>query len=62
MYQSEITRFLEDLKKERPYIERAQIDGRQLLWDRPQDFDQGQRDRQSRVPPQPYVYYPKDYT
>ena len=62
MYKSDITRFLEQLKEERPHLERSQREGRALLWDRPQDLETMRRHRESRVPPQPYVYYPKDYT
>lgn len=61
MYQSEITKFIEGLKKERPQIEQNQVAGRRIWWDRPQDLDTAQRNRQSHVPPQGYVYYPKDY-
>ncbi len=62
MYKSDITRFIEQLRQERPHLERSQRDGRSLLWDRPQDLDTMQRERQSRVPASSYVYYPKDYT
>ncbi|MCD6681583.1 MAG: DUF3460 family protein [Burkholderiaceae bacterium] len=62
MYKSEITRFLQQLKQERPHIEPGQREGRALLWDRPQDLDTMKRQRESRVPRSSYVYYPKDYT
>ncbi|HEY0878606.1 MAG TPA: DUF3460 family protein [Zeimonas sp.] len=62
MYKSDITRFLEQLKQERPHLERSQREGRALLWDRPQDLETMQRQRESRVPRSSYVYYPKDYT
>ncbi len=62
MYKSEITRFLEQLKQERPHLEGSQREGRALLWDRPQDLDTMQQHRESRVPRSSYVYYPKDYT
>ena len=62
MYKSDITRFLEQLKQERPHLERSQREGRALLWDRPQDLETMQRHRESRVPRSSYVYYPKDYT
>lgn len=62
MYKSDITRFLEQLKEERPHLERSQREGRALLWDRPQDLDTMQQHRESRVPRSSYVYYPKDYT
>ncbi len=62
MYKSEITQFLEQLKQERPQLERRQREGRALLWDRPQDLETMQRNLQSRVARSSYVYYPKDYT
>ncbi len=62
MYKSELTQFLEQLKRERPQLERRQREGRALLWDRPQDLETMQRNRQSRVARSSYVYYPKDYT
>lgn len=62
MYKSDVTRFLEQLRQERPELERRQREGRALLWDRPQDLETMQRLRQSRVPTSSYVYYPKNYT
>lgn len=62
MYKSDVTRFIEQLRRERPHLERSQREGRALLWDRPQDLETMQRERQSRVPVSSYVYYPKDYT
>lgn len=62
MYKSDVTRFLEQLKKERPYLERGQREGRALLWDHPQQLDTMERHRQSRIPRSSYVYYPDDYT
>ena len=62
MYESDITRFLAELKRANPRLEEAQREGRGLLWDRPQDPDATRRNKESRVPPTPYVYYPKDFT
>jgi hypothetical protein len=59
MYESDITRFLKDLRAERPYLEQAQRDGRARLWDKPQDLDTSQRNRESRVAQRPYVYSQK---
>ncbi|MFT3802993.1 MAG: DUF3460 family protein [Burkholderiaceae bacterium] len=56
LYESEITVFLRELKKQRPQIEQAQREGRALWWDRPQDLDTNARDKASKVPQQPYVY------
>ncbi|KAA0215430.1 MAG: DUF3460 family protein [Lautropia sp.] len=62
MYESEITRFIAELKRKNPRLEASQREGRALLWDRPQDAGATRRYRESRVAQQPYVYYPKDYT
>lgn len=62
MYRSEITNFIEQLKTERPQLERRQQEGRAIFWDRPQDLETLRRHRKSRVPVQSYVYYPKNYT
>ncbi len=62
MYRSEITNFIEQLKTERPQLESRQREGRAIFWDRPQDLETTRRHRESRVPAQSYVYYPKNYT
>ena len=56
MYESEFTRFLRELKKERPQLEEEQRKGRAIWWDHPQDSEVQQRNKVSRVPQQPYVY------
>lgn len=56
LYESDITHFLRDLKAQRPHILEDQRAGRALWWDRPQDLDTSERDRESRVPQRPYVY------
>jgi hypothetical protein len=56
-YESEMTQFLKDLKKENPKIEEEQRQGRARLWDRPEiDLDTLERDKASRVKQQAYVY------
>lgn len=55
-YVSEVTRFLRDLKAQRPELETAQKQGRSLLWDRPQDLDLRAAFDRARVPQKPYVY------
>ena len=62
MYESDITRFLAELKRVNARLEESQRKGRSLLWDRPQDPDTTRRFRDSRVPARPYAYYPKDFT
>jgi len=56
IYQSDITRFLQELKQKRPHLEQEQRKGRAIWWDHPQDLDTSRRNRDSRVPQQPYVY------
>jgi hypothetical protein len=56
MYESDITRFLRDLKASDPALEEAQRKGRSLLWDRPQDPELTEQAREARVPQKPYVY------
>lgn len=60
MYVSEITRFLTELKRQRPTLEEEQRHGRSIWWDKPQDLDTSRRNRESRVPQTPYVYQSKD--
>ena len=56
MYESDITRFLRDLKAHDPQLEREQRQLRSTWWDRPQDADTNQQFRDARVPQRPYVY------
>ena len=59
MYQSDITRFLNDLKARNPKLEDSQREGRAIWWDKPQDLDTQRRDQASRVPQNAYVYQSK---
>jgi hypothetical protein len=56
MYESEITQFLKELKKSRPDLEKSQLEGRALLWDKTLDEDLLRDQQQSRIPQTPYVY------
>jgi hypothetical protein len=59
-YQSEITKFINELKEKNPGIDAGQREGRSLLWDKaPIDLDQTDRVKASRVQQQPYVYQNK---
>lgn len=59
-YESEMTRFLKELKKKNPKIEEEQRQGRARLWDRPElDLDTLEREKASRIKQQPYVYQNK---
>ncbi len=59
-YESEITRFIKDLRQKNPDLERQQSTGRALLWDKaPVDLDAQQRTKESSVKQQAYVYQSK---
>lgn len=55
-YESEITKFLKDYKKNHPDLEQRQREGRARLWDRPQDPELQDGFKQAKVPQRPYVY------
>lgn len=58
MYESEMTRFIRDLKAKNPQIEEQQRKNRATWWDKPQDLEtQGER-AQSNVSQPAYVYFP----
>jgi hypothetical protein len=60
-YESEITQFLNELKKKRPDIEADQRRGRAIWWDKdPIDLDQARRVQESQVPPRAYPYQTED--
>jgi hypothetical protein len=58
-YESEITRFLRELKRQDAAIEPGQQEGRAIWWDKNLDADLYRRFRESRVPQPAYVYQPK---
>ena len=59
-YESEFTRFINELKLKNPQLEEGQLLGRALLWDKPSlDLDAQERTKESRVKQQPYVYQNK---
>ena len=60
IYESDVTRFLRELKARNPRLEEEQRKGRALLWDRPQDPDLARQAADARVPQKPYVYHSKD--
>jgi hypothetical protein len=59
-YESDITKFLRDLKKNNPQIEEEQRKGRAIWWDKPQDPDTSARQSESKVAQKAYVYSNKD--
>ena len=57
-YESEITRFIRELREKNPQIVEQQRKNRATWWDRPQDL-QTNRERAAATVPQPgYVYFP----
>jgi hypothetical protein len=58
-YESELTRFLRDLKQQNPAIAADQKRGRAIWWDKNLDRDLNRRFEESGVPQAPYVYQPK---
>jgi hypothetical protein len=57
-YESDITRFIRDLRARNPQIAEQQKKNRATWWDRPQDL-QLQREKIASAVPQPaYVYFP----
>jgi hypothetical protein len=57
-YQSDVTRFLAELKRQKPHLESEQRRGRALLWDKPQDPELREDFEAARVAQKPYVYQP----
>jgi hypothetical protein len=55
-YVSETTRFINELKAQKPTLEAEQREGRGLLWDRPQNRQLQAEFNDARVAQKPYVY------
>jgi hypothetical protein len=55
-YQSDATRFINQLKAGQPDLEARQRQGRELLWDRVVDREAWEDFKAARVPQKPYVY------
>ena len=58
MYESEITRFLRDLREKNPSIPELQRKNRATWWDRPQDLELQRERAEAAVAQPPYVYFP----
>ena len=58
-YQSDITRFINELKAKKPTLEAEQRAGRGLLWDKQIDRSVQAEYADARVPQSPYVYFSK---
>jgi Protein of unknown function (DUF3460) len=55
-YTSDVTDFIETLKRADPQLEERQRQGRALLWDKPFDAEQRDAAAQAHVSQKPYVY------
>ena len=55
-YESDLTRFIRELKGKQPDLERKQREGRAIWWDKERDAEQIERWQESKVPQKPYVY------
>lgn len=58
-YKSDVTQFIDELRKKKPTLEAEQRAGRALLWDKAIDRDAQAEYAEARVPQQPYVYQTK---
>jgi len=58
-YESDFTRFVKEMKQQKPQLEAEQRKSRAIWWDHKQDLDTQERARQSRVKQKGYVYQSK---
>jgi hypothetical protein len=58
-YESDLTRFIREMKQKRPDLERKQREAREIWWDKSLDLDEQERFEQSRVRQAGYVYQTK---
>ena len=59
-YESDHTKFIRELKENKPYLDEQQRANRGILWDKePMDLEEFERAQQSRVKQQAYVYQTK---
>ena len=58
MYESEITRFVRELKQKNPGLAELQRKNRATWWDKPQDLEVQRERAEAAVPQPPYVYFP----
>ncbi|MFM7025831.1 MAG: DUF3460 family protein [Limnohabitans sp.] len=55
-YQSDTTRFIQQLKQQKPELEAQQREGRALLWDQLVDREAQAQFKAARISQKPYVY------
>ena len=58
-YESEITRFVREMKQRKPDLERKQREAREIWWDKTLDLEEQKRFAQASVKMPAYVYQPK---
>jgi len=58
-YESEFTKFMRELKQQKPQLEAEQRESRAIWWDHKQDLETQRRDKESRIRQQAYVYQNK---
>jgi Protein of unknown function (DUF3460) len=58
-YESDLTRFIREMKQKRPDLERRQREAREIWWNKSLDLDEQERFAQSRVRMAGYVYQTK---
>jgi hypothetical protein len=58
-YESDITRMIRELLRDKPHIVQEQKKGRALWWDRKLDLEDQKRNGESSVKQQAYVYQNK---
>lgn len=59
-FESEITQFLNQFKKQHPDTEASQRQGRGRLWDKHIDSQLQEGFNEAEIPQPPYVYYQND--
>ena len=57
-YESDLTRFIRELKQRKPDLDRKQAEARAIWWDKTLDRDEQARFARARVPQPGYVYQP----
>jgi hypothetical protein len=60
MYESDITKFIKELKTQKPHLEEEQRKGRAIWWDKaPLDVSEREQQDAAKVPQKPYPYATK---
>lgn len=57
-YESDLTRFIRELRRKNPQIAEQQKKNRATWWDRPQDLEVQREKIEATVPQPAYVYFP----